>query len=196
MRIVKGMSKAKKEKIIVKKPDIAKCVILLKGNTPLLCNRRRLDDKIGPKKVKDENREFLACLYPMENDQYGFPASGFKKCFVEASKGRKWFADSQINGKRIMGGLTIMSEIILIEGSPTPREDYVVINRKDTIRRIRAEFKEWKCAVPIMFIANLLNINQIVNVISIAGMAIGIGDWRPQKGGSFGTFEITAVEKG
>jgi len=56
--------------------------------------------------------------------------------------------------------------------------------------RTRAIFREWACKIEIEYVATLLGAKQIVNLLAAAGMIVGIGDWRPQKGGSFGKFSI------
>jgi len=184
------------EQIAIKSPDFGFFTVEIEGTTSLICNKRRLEDKIGPKKTIDEEREFMNCLYKIEGEKnkFGFPASGFKKCFEEAAKGKNWFADPQISGKRIKGGLFILTDLVPIQGTPTPRKDYVVI-KKATVLKIRAEFKKWSCSLPIKFVRNLLTPNQLLNVINIAGTAVGVGDWRPQRNGTHGTFKITKVIK-
>jgi hypothetical protein len=63
------------------------------------------------------------------------------------------------------------------------------MNRTPDIRT-RAKFPRWACELQISFVSNLLRENAIVNLLGAAGMIVGIGDWRPQKGGSSGRFRI------
>ena len=58
--------------------------------------------------------------------------------------------------------------------------------------RTRAIFPECCCTIDIQYEANLLKQNQILNLLAAAGMIVGIGDWRPQKGGSYGTWELVS----
>lgn len=34
---------------------------------------------------------------------------------------------------------------------------------------------------------------QIVNLFNVAGFACGVGEWRPSKDGSFGTFHVESI---
>jgi hypothetical protein len=36
----------------------------------------------------------------------------------------------------------------------------------------------------------LLTEAKVLNLVQLAGFSIGIGDWRPEKGGTFGTFTL------
>lgn len=56
--------------------------------------------------------------------------------------------------------------------------------------RTRAYFPRWCCQIEIEYVSTLLKPNQIVNLLAAAGMIVGIGDWRPQKGGPFGKYTV------
>ena len=54
----------------------------------------------------------------------------------------------------------------------------------------RAEFKTWSTELLITYNKAAISIEQIVNLFRLGGFANGIGDWRPAKDGSFGTFHV------
>jgi hypothetical protein len=56
--------------------------------------------------------------------------------------------------------------------------------------RTRPVFPECACKIEIEFVSSLLKQNAIVNLLAAAGVIVGIGDWRPQKGGPHGKFKI------
>jgi hypothetical protein len=60
--------------------------------------------------------------------------------------------------------------------------------------RTRAIFPRWACKVSINFVSSLLKEKQIANLLATAGLIIGIGDWRSQKGGSYGGFRIAGKD--
>lgn len=64
-------------------------------------------------------------------------------------------------------------------------------NRTPDIRT-RACFPRWACTFTVSYVSNLLREGHITNLLAAAGMIIGVGDWRPQKGGSNGRFRIVA----
>ena len=56
--------------------------------------------------------------------------------------------------------------------------------------RYRPEFRDWKIPVSIKFNANAVSAEQIANLLNTAGFAIGIGEWRPERNGSYGRFHV------
>lgn len=89
----------------------------------------------------------------------------------------------------------IDGEFVTIEGTPTMREDMVRIAMGTADIRYRGEFKEWRTTFVIRYNANVLSLEQIVNLFNTGGFGIGVGEWRPQKDGSFGMFHIATSEE-
>jgi len=58
--------------------------------------------------------------------------------------------------------------------------------------RIRAEFPAWSTTLDIRYNGNVLSREQIANLFNTAGFAVGVGEWRPQKDGSYGMFHAEA----
>lgn len=67
------------------------------------------------------------------------------------------------------------------------------MNRTPDVRT-RPIFPEWACMVRVKYIQTLLTERTVVNLFQAAGQIVGIGDWRPQKGGSFGTFRCAGED--
>lgn len=64
------------------------------------------------------------------------------------------------------------------------------MNRTPDVRT-RPIFRRWAAtAIAIEYKTNPLNDSQIINLFAAAGVIIGLGDWRPQKGGPYGKFRI------
>jgi hypothetical protein len=57
--------------------------------------------------------------------------------------------------------------------------------------RTRAIVPEWACVVRVTFVQPLIRAQAVANLLAAAGITIGVGDWRPEKGsGSYGQFRI------
>ena len=56
--------------------------------------------------------------------------------------------------------------------------------------RYRAEFKVWKTKLYIDYNARVISAEKIANFFNVGGFANGVGEWRPSKDGSFGTFHV------
>ena len=68
----------------------------------------------------------------------------------------------------------------------------VVIQRARIVRH-RPKFSEWSLTFPLLVDDELLKIDTVKGVINEAGRTQGIGDFRVNKGGPFGSFQIVAI---
>jgi hypothetical protein len=60
--------------------------------------------------------------------------------------------------------------------------------------RTRPIFPEWACKVTIRFVRPILTERTVGNLLSAAGRIVGVGDWRGQKGGPYGAFDIVGED--
>lgn len=63
------------------------------------------------------------------------------------------------------------------------------INRTPDVRT-RPIFPEWACTVNFSYMQTALTERAVANLLGAAGHIVGIGDWRPQKGGPYGKFRV------
>lgn len=189
---------ASKTNVAIELPpmDIHRMEITLIGDSPLICHRwsdkakRAMLDKQmkkakPAKEAKDPQKDYEDSLYPHPDGGYGFPAVAFKAAAVAAC--------SHVQGITKVGArgaFHIDGELVKIEGEPTMREDMVRIAMGTADIRYRGEFKDWRTTFEIRYNANLLSPEQLVNLFSTAGFGVGVGEWRPQRDGSFGMFHV------
>lgn len=65
------------------------------------------------------------------------------------------------------------------------------MNRTPDVRT-RPIFPDWACTVTVRYVKQLITQQTIANLFGAAGVIVGIGDWRPQKGGSYGTWTLVS----
>lgn len=129
--------------------------------------------------------------YPTDNHikkaKFGFPSIGFKNAMVTAVTSM-----SNITKVAARQAFHVLNEFIEIIGQPTIREDMVRLGGPGSPADIRhrAEFQDWEAVIPIEFNENVFSSDQIANLLANAGFGVGVGDWRPEKNGSHGMFEI------
>lgn len=171
------------------------------GTTPLIVHRfsekaKRimLDNMQGrknPKEHKDPEAEYEAALYRLKDDRYGFPTIGFKAATVG---GARFYSQITMTGLRqcifFRGEASPDGMLTPIEGEPHMREDVVRVNRGGTDLRYRPEFSEWSATLLVTYVKSMLTRDSVVELINAGGMGVGVGEWRPEKGGDFGTFEV------
>lgn len=190
------MSTKKETVITLPALNIQFLKLRLVGDSPLICHawsekakREMLDKQMKKakqaKEAKDPDADFRASLYPHPDGGYGFPAVAFKAAAVDAC--------SSIEGVtkvEARGAFHIIGDMVKINGDPTPREDMVRVGMGTADIRYRGEFREWAAEITLRYNANVLSAEQIANLFNTAGFAVGIGEWRPQRDGSFGMFHV------
>jgi hypothetical protein len=68
------------------------------------------------------------------------------------------------------------------------------MNRTPDIRT-RCIVPHWAATIHVHFASSIIKTTSIVNLLTQAGLTIGVGDWRPEKGsGTFGQFDIGMAE--
>jgi hypothetical protein len=121
----------------------------------------------------------------IDDGVYGFPAISFKKAAVTAC--------TSIDGMtKVMARQTfhVVGEYVVIEGQPFMRSDMVRIAMGTADIRFRGEFKQWTTNVTVRFNSSVISAEQIVHLFNTAGFAVGVGENRPEKNGSWGMFHV------
>jgi hypothetical protein len=142
---------------------------------------------------KDPKAEFEAATYylPGSNKKkYGCKSSAFKLSAISACRHVEG-----ITMTHAMGAFHVLGDFVEIKfkGKPIMREDTVRIGgfgKKTADLRYRPEFQNWKCELTIRYNASAINPEQIAHLLNVAGFSVGVGEWRPEKKGTFGMFEV------
>jgi len=183
------------QQIVLPALRIETITLMLVGDSSLIVHawsekakRQMLDKQMKrakqAKEAKDPQADYEACFYHTETGGYGFPAIGVKSAMVSACR----FVDMKMTEAR--GAFHIDAEMLSVIGEPRPREDMVRVGMGTADIRYRPEFVDWRIPVTIKFNANAISAEQIANLLNTAGFAIGIGEWRPEKNGSYGRFHV------
>lgn len=173
--------------------------VTLRGTTPLIVHRfaekarkEMLDKQMGvakqKKAFKDPERDYLDSLYTLPDGTPGFPAVAFKAAAVSAANDAGIQKVLARRAFHITGG-----ELLPINGGHRMREDVVRIAMGTADIRHRAEFPEWEVTVPVAYNASIITLEQLVNLFNIAGFGVGVGEWRPERNGINGTWEVAEV---
>ena len=182
--------------------NVQKIIIHIEGDSELICNRfspeqekKMLDKQMGianaGKEMKDPDACYKQTLYPHPDGGCGFPGSGLRKSAISACTS----LGKDMPKTKVRQSVFIMEDMLEIEGEPYRRQDVVRLKAGGVPDiRFRASFKKWKLRFTVRFNANVLSQDQVINLFNVAGFAVGIGDWRPEKNGSFGQFHVTKIE--
>jgi hypothetical protein len=193
--------------IVIKRVGTERLLIPIVGTAPLIVHRwsekaRRelLESQQGIKKVKtplDPQAEYEASSYRIQVDgqeeTYGFPALGFKAATVETFR----FFDKSVTKVMLQQSLFFKGvfsksepmSLVKIEGDPEMREDIVTVGM-GTQPRYRATFIEWRATLDVRYVTATLNRDTVLNLVDSGGSFVGGGEWRPEKSGESGTYEV------
>ena len=177
------------------------------GTTPLICNRMsekgkremlaRMQGEKLPKKPKDPEAEFLAASYRFTpgGSRYGTPSVAFKSATVSAA--RLYGNNVTMVALRqclFFGGEMGLEGQLLVElehdGEPIMREDVVKLKRGRTDLRYRPGFWPWAAVLSVTYIKAQLTRSSVLSLVDTGGMTVGVGEWRPERKGDFGTYKI------
>jgi hypothetical protein len=209
--------------ISIKQLDAASIEVPIIGTAPLIVNnwsekarKQMLDNMQGkksPKEVKDPQAEYLASLYriykeaparsgakPKLVEAYGFPVIAFKAATVSAAR----FFDKSISMVALRQYLFLKGvltkahphqELVEISGEPEIREDAVKVGVSGHDLRYRGQFWPWSAVLTVTYIRNSIDQDSVLSLIDAGGLGVGVGEWRPERKGAFGTYEIDSTKK-
>ena len=157
----------------------------------------------------------------LEGARFGFPVTAFKQAAISAAYRMGWARDKmslrgsffiepdqdgyysgdlQIDFEK--NKIDIIPNVFKPEGmieihsdTPIMREDMVKVGMGSADIRYRGEFKNWYADMTISYNANgQHSLAQIINIINAGGFTCGVGEWRPERDGSYGMFHVEASE--
>lgn len=173
------------------------------GTTPLIVHRfsekakrKMLDEMQGrksPKEPKNPEAEYEAAFYRLADGTPGLPAVGFKKATIGGAR----FYGKQVTMTALKQYLFFRGEVggdgralVRIDGEPAMREDVVTVGRGGTDLRYRPEFREWSATLEVVYVTSALTRSSVLSLIDAGGMGVGVGEWRPERNGDFGTYRV------
>lgn len=180
-------------------------IVPVVGVTPLIVHRwsekakrQMLDASQGrkmPREPKDPEAEYEAAFYRLDDGTYGVPTLALKAATIRAAAyfGKNvamttlrqclFFHGETTKGGDLLNGLTSHS-------TPVMREDAVRLGLGSAELRYRPQFDEWATLIRVRYVKSSLTRDSVLSLIDAGGMGVGVGEWRPQKGGQFGTYTI------
>lgn len=189
--------------ITISRIDAERMLVPIVGTSPLIVHkfsekakRAMLDAQQGkksPKVARDPQADYEAAFYRTANG-YGFPAVAFKAATVAAA--RFYGKDVKMTELRaflFFKGVLSPNDpqpLTEIEGEPHMREDVVRLGISSTDLRYRPEFTEWRATLDVTYVRSSLTKDSVLSLIDAGGMGIGVGEWRPERKGDFGTYAI------
>lgn len=191
----------------VEQEAITFCIL---GTSPFVCNamsaKVQHDLLLPPRKKSRQEKESTLKHEPLDeyrrsayrsvgddaDTRIEFPAAGFKRAMASAALELPGVNKSQIGRLCWAEG-----HMVPIFGVP---QLWMAVTRSADIKRTpdvrtRAIIPEWAAQVTVSFVTPNLRRQPVVNLMASAGVFIGVGDGRPERGAlSFGRFEVVSED--
>jgi hypothetical protein len=152
--------------------------------------KQMLDKQMGVasegRAFKDPEKDFEESLYKLPGGKFGFPSIAFKNAAVTACTS----LGKAITKTAARQCFHVTGDMVEIVGKPTMREDTVRIGQGTADIRYRGQFEKWSCTLAIRYNARVLSDEQLIALLNLAGFAVGVGEWRPERDGQFGLFHV------
>ena len=157
----------------------------------MMRDKQQEGKKTKERELRKPLEEAEAATYRTDSGDVGIPAMALKASIVTAAH-----KDIGIEKTLVRKALFLICQdrnlvIPFTEcEEPIVREDMVRVGMGSADLRYRPEFKFWKATVEFEVDAELLQDKDILALVGRAGFGVGVCEWRPEKGGEFGRYEI------
>lgn len=212
-----AISKQQDQVVQIDRINAETIIVPIVGTSPLIVHRfsekakkemlDRAQGKKNPRQVKNPQAEYEAAAYTMTDSNgnlcYGFPAIAFKAATVSAARFYRdvkmtelrqfLFFGGEVGGEDRIALIKIYhdkGEVAPGEDWPRMREDVVRVGMGAADLRYRPEFWPWRADLKITYVTSHLTRDSVLSIVDAGGFGVGVGDWRPEKRGSFGCYEI------
>jgi hypothetical protein len=184
---------------IIEQPTVASIAVEVSGTSPLIQNN------FGQKAIEEMLRKHMGLSVQKEKK---VPADCIERATIKNTDGKicippTAFKKAMLTASTQIKALkkTSLRSQLFIEGASIPIRFSRMVPRMDMVRtsgvgrtpdvRFRPSFEDWTARMVIVF-SDTLPVQSVVDLLNRAG-SVGVGEWRPEKDGTFGTFVISRV---
>ena len=183
------------------KKKMKKYKVEITGRTPILQNKPAeygFDEQWVEKQANsDWEKEALQKLYINPDGIVYEPSIHIERTLIEAGKKVRIKGSGKATYSKLFGSM-INVEPYEIKHENQEYEIHkslvVIPSTKGRVMRYRPMIKDWKLSFYVLA-EEELDKAAIKECLEIAGKYSGLGDWRPEKKGKFGKFQVTHFEE-
>jgi len=201
-KIDKGMAQAlanSAKAVVIAQPRRALIGLEIEGTAPMIqhnFSQKVLEELlrkhmgINQQREKKNPRECIEdAIIRNVLGQVCAPSVAFKSAMLTAASSLKTF---ERKGR-------LLKSTLFVEGSAIPLEFARMVPRMDMVRlsgmtrtpdvRFRPQFDDWTARLIVTYDDSLWNVQSVADLVQRSGR-IGVGEWRPERNGTFGTYQI------
>lgn len=186
-------------------------LVKIEGDTSLLQHRFGEDAEAASGKAtrrvmltEETPREAAAKVaYRDPDGRFYFPGAAIGRLLREAGSAHKQKGSRKSVKFLVPAAVLVLDDAVIItNGDGKPAKDFEVDSRpvvipatKGRVMRHRPRFDRWGATFNVRVNESVLPPDIVHRLLTEGGEQIGIGDYRPEKGGPFGTFRVTKWEE-
>lgn len=178
-------------------------IVKIKGTRPLLMNKFGGAEEAAPTASRGKKKDYgtpmdqaIKATYH-ENGEIFLPSSWVTSAVRNAASLFK--APGKRSSLKNMAGCAIVCPEEKLFLGKTLKDIEVdsrgVVIQRARIVRHRPKFENWNLTFSLMIDDELLDTGTVKSIVTEAGRTQGIGDFRVNKGGPFGSFEVVSVSE-
>lgn len=180
----------------------------IRGITPLLIHRfsESSEQSGSSRKVKvgkvDPREEARKVAYIAPDGTFYFSAASIPGCLGNAGSNHKMRGSRKSLRFVVPSAVRTTSDAITILNGSGPAKDFEVDSRpvtipatKGRIMRHRPRFDQWGAKFDLLVNDDMIEVEMVHQLLNEAGVGVGIGDYRPEKRGPFGTFRVVSFNE-
>lgn len=175
----------------------------LDTRSPANIEKSQITKKRGTNRTEsDEDRirelDCLTSLYLDDSGAVTFPAAALRANIEGAA--RKFKQGPQVREGLIVEGVESFGYDRKALGTTADqvakRAQFTapVVVQRNRLLRTRAKFDSWSITFTVEVDDELVDQAQLLRWLDVGGRRLGLGDWRPEKSGSFGRYAIDDIE--
>lgn len=173
--------------------------IRLEGISPLLMHRFPVGDvdlKSKEKNNKKNQDDVESYMYLDENGKLVQPSTHIIGCLKRAGTKFQVTGSGKLTYKNLLGSGAVMisPDMIPHEMQTWTVDRRPVVVMRARIVRSRPMLSKWALNFSIEYDEDEITKGTLKEILDYAGRRVGIGDFRPEKGGPFGRFITTKFE--
>lgn len=182
----------------IARPSMACIAVELTGTSPLIQNnfsQKAIEEMLSKQMGITRQREKKKPSEVIENavirnvnGEVAMPPTAFKAAMLTATSAIKTFDKKK----------TLLKTNLFVVGNSIKIRYEKATSRMDMVRlpsgvpdvRFRPQFENWSARILVQYPDTLFDSTSIADLVERSGR-VGIGEWRPEKNGTYGTYTVT-----
>lgn len=181
-------------------PNIKSLSVEIEGTNPLIFHKwsekakqmildKQMKKASKGREIRNPEQDIEDSYYKDSEGRIAFPALCIKQAMVNAVRNVEGVTMTLLRGSVFVVG--DKDGLIPVKyKEKTGRSDMVRVGMGTADIRFRGQVNDWSMKFIIKFNADVISAEQVLNLLNIAGFSCGLGEWRPEKNGDFGTFQV------